>query len=68
MCLWCRTRKFKRHTACFVGTDAVAWMMSHHVVPNVEQAEKLGNDLMHLGLIFEVAYKHNFRNKNYLYR
>lgn len=51
-----------------MGTDAVSWMLSHNIVANVQQAEKLGNDLMHLGLLFEVAYRHNFRNKNYLYR
>ena len=64
----CRTRKFRRHAACFVGSYAVSWMISNRVAPDVPQAEKLGNDLLHLGLLFEVTYKHNFRNKPYLYR
>ena len=63
-----RTRGFKRHAAAFMGNEAVTWMINKGLAGNQEQAERLGNELLRLGLLFEVSFKHAFRNKPYLYR
>lgn len=51
-----------------LGTEAVAWMISSGLAADSDQAERLGNDLLQKGLLFEVSYKHQFRDKPYLYQ
>ena len=64
----CRSKGFKRYGACFVGTEAVAWMLKCSLAPNSEAAVRLGNDLLRMGLLYHVSYKHQFRDKPYLYK
>ena len=63
-----RTKGFKKYGACFLGSEAVAWMISNGLAANSEAAVRLGNDLFRMGLLFEVSYKHAFRDKPYLYQ
>ena len=43
-------------------------MLSNNQASNTEGAERLGNDLLRMGLLYHVTYKHPFRDKPYFYK
>ncbi len=60
-----RLRTYKR---CFVGSEAVQWLINNKLANSTEAAELLGNKLLELGFIHHVLYEHPFRNKFLFYR
>ena len=63
-----RQRHFRKHERCFTGTEACAWLVKQGMAQHTADAEALGVQLMRLGLLHHVEYKHGFRNKDHLYR
>ena len=54
---------------CFVGSDAVEWMIASGMVPSVDSALHLGNVLLDNGLIHHVTDDMNrFKNEELFYR
>ena len=53
---------------CFVGSEAVAWMVGKGMVDNKAEAVQVGNMLLACGIIQHVANAHVFKNKILYYR
>eukprot|EP00753_Platysulcus_tardus_P010728 PLAT300.1.p1 GENE.PLAT300.1~~PLAT300.1.p1 ORF type:complete len:683 (+),score=331.18 PLAT300.1:33-2051(+) len=60
-----RLRSFKR---CFLGTDAVTWLIEDGVASDVEDAVAIGNMLAAVGLLQHVTKDHDFKNEKLFYR
>mmetsp|Transcript_20538 Transcript_20538/g.44916 ORF Transcript_20538/g.44916 Transcript_20538/m.44916 type:complete len:408 (-) Transcript_20538:8-1231(-) len=60
-----RSVKYER---CFVGSDAVRWMLGSGLVTSEAAAVALGNQMTRLGLVQHVLNEHVFENKNLFYR
>eukprot|EP00127_Corallochytrium_limacisporum_P003183 Clim_evm32s147 gene=Clim_evmTU32s147 len=58
----------KMYEGCFLGKDAVKWMLRHHYASNEMAAVRLGNALMLGGFIQHVSDKRNFENSGVFYR
>lgn len=54
--------------ACFIGSEAVAWMLSSGVASNEAEAVQLGNMLLQEKLIAHVLEEHTFENGFFFYR
>jgi hypothetical protein len=52
---------------CFVGSEAVAWLMRTHELTR-EEAIRLGQSLVDRGVIHHVLDEHPFRDGQYFYR
>ena len=51
-----------------MGDEAVEWLIEQKLAADVTEAEHLGNEMLQLGLLHHVTYKHSFKNKSYFYR
>ncbi|EGD80540.1 mercuric reductase [Salpingoeca rosetta] len=63
-----RRYRLKSYKNCFVGSDAVALMMSSGITNTEEDAVLLGNVLLDAGYIAHVLREHRFENKRLFYR
>lgn len=62
-----RSYHFKKYPACFVASDAVAWMVAKlRVTP--ANAVAVGQALGALGLLYHVEQKHIFANEAWFFR
>lgn len=64
----CRLYRLKIYKQCFVGEEAVKWMVDNGVAEGVPEAVQLGNQLMRQGLLQHVTAEHAFENKFLYYR
>ncbi len=64
----CRTYRLKKYTRCFVGLEAVQWLVNAGAAADDEEAVFLGNQMLQLGLLHHVKYKHPFKNRFLFYR
>lgn len=62
-----RTWRLKRYPYCFVGSEAVVWMV-RHFKRTVPEALAMGQALMSLGLLVHVAHEHPFLDDTLYYR
>ena len=62
-----RRHLFKIHSNCFVGSEAVEWMVEKLNISR-EQAIQLGQRLMDEKIIYHVVHKESFQNANFFYR
>jgi len=64
-----KDRKYHLHTykQCFLGTDAIKYMIDEGFAESVEDAEELGEQLVKAGEIYHVTKDHTLRNKDYFY-
>jgi len=62
-----RTYHLQKYKSCFIGTEAVSWMISEGIVKTPEEAVKLGNLLMGANLIRHVVKEHTFKNEPLFY-
>jgi hypothetical protein len=53
---------------CFVGEDAVTWMVETGVAGSITEALDIGNQLQTLGFLEHVVQEHQFKNKPLFYR
>uniref|UniRef100_A0A7S1TCV4 DEP domain-containing protein n=1 Tax=Compsopogon caeruleus TaxID=31354 RepID=A0A7S1TCV4_9RHOD len=65
-----RDRKFKLRSfpSCFVGFEAVQWLVDHGFAANEEDAVRLGDSMIHAGVFHHVLREHSFKNENLFYR
>ena len=62
-----RSYHFKKYPACFVASDAVAWMVAKlRLAPATAVA--VGQALCALGLLYHVEQKHLFANEEWFFR
>jgi potassium efflux system protein len=62
-----RRRLLARHPRCFVGGEAVAWLMQREGLTRGE-AIAVGRDLVERGVIHHVLDEHDFRDGPFFYR
>ena len=65
-----RDRKYhcKTYKECFIGLDAVAYMISSGLAANEEAAIALGNRLIDSNYLHHVVRDHTFKNEKLFYR
>ena len=59
----CRSYHFKTYRQCFVGSNAVQWLLSAGFADDAAEAVQMGNDMLHLGLLHHVKHEHAFENR-----
>lgn len=62
-----RTYRGKTYPQCFVGSDAVTWLVGRHGI-TVGEAEAVGQRLLDLGVLRHVLGEHDFSDANLFYR
>lgn len=62
-----RSHHLKIYRACFLGTEAVAWLRQRFGC-SAAIAELLGQALLNLGLMHHVLHEHAFKDQDYFYR
>lgn len=55
------------HRQCFLGSDAVQWLLEERLVKTEAEALNLGNRLMQVGLIEHVTGNQPFKNQNQIF-
>lgn len=55
------------YSACFVGSEAVSWLVEKQDYQH-EEAMEIGQILMEKGIIYHVTNEHNFKDGYYFYR
>lgn len=63
-----RMHNFKKYPACFTGKEAVAFFMSKNYAQTEEDAIKLGNCIMEMGIFEHVTKDHELKNEALFYR
>jgi len=63
-----RTNLLKKYPKCFVGSDAVIFFLSTPYANTVDEAEKVGQQLMDADIIHHVLDAYEFKNENLYYR
>jgi len=63
-----RTHRLKNYPKCFLGNDAVTWLITNKIVMDVKSALCIGNLLMGEGLFKHVTGDHSFKNESLFYR
>lgn len=66
-----RTYRLRKFRDCFVGAEAVNWMIESEDLPKiqtVEYAEQLGSIMCRFGYVSHVLERHDFKSKYYFYR
>lgn len=60
--------RLRRYPNCFVGEDAVSFMVEQGICDSAEEAVALGNQMLDEGLLHHVCYEHPFLNERKFYR
>mmetsp|Transcript_21277 Transcript_21277/g.30773 ORF Transcript_21277/g.30773 Transcript_21277/m.30773 type:complete len:665 (-) Transcript_21277:99-2093(-) len=63
-----RVYHFKTYEQCFIGEDAVRYMIADGIAGTKAEAVLIGNLLVDFGYIFHVTRDHNFKNEFLFYR
>jgi hypothetical protein len=65
-----RTRRhlLKSYKHCFIGSEAVTWMVENLALASRDEAVQLGQELLFNNYIQHVSDDHDFRDKNMFYR
>eukprot|EP01084_Bolivina_argentea_P016762 31320_1 len=62
-----RNYHFREYKNCFVGKDAVSWLVEHKICYSKDAAVTLGQWWMDNNLIYHVSRQHSFADYNYFY-
>ena len=64
-----RLYHFKKYKNCFVGSEAVDWLIKHETDPRGDRKEAvvLGEKMFELGLLRHVTNDHNFKDETLFY-
>ena len=60
--------RLKRYEDCFVGSEAVEWLMEAKIAKSVAAAVGIGYRLVQLGYVNHVTNDHDFKNEYLFYR
>jgi len=63
-----RTYHLKKYTSCFLGTEAVEFLIVNKHASDTADALRLGNVLLKRGIFFHVARDHDLKNEKLFYR
>ncbi|CAM9432335.1 unnamed protein product, partial [Sphacelaria rigidula] len=63
-----RTYRCRTYKRCFVGSQAVWWMIQNDIASSVPEALKIGDLLIDHGVFSHVAKAHMFENEYLFYR
>eukprot|EP00798_Chlamydomonas_sp_ICE-L_P022719 gene22719-29882_t len=63
-----RTYRLRKYKKCFIGSEAVDWMVRMGHAPDRLLACALGQAMMNAGLIHHVVWEHQFEDQYYFYR
>jgi pyruvate/2-oxoglutarate dehydrogenase complex dihydrolipoamide dehydrogenase (E3) component len=63
-----RRYRLSKYKQCFIGSEAVVWMLSNDIAKDEEDAVRLGNMLLNSGMFHHVTRDHEFKNENLFYR
>ncbi len=63
-----RVQRFSKHARCFLGSEAVEWMLSQQIATDVQHAVRIGNTLITANVIHHVTREHAFKNEPLFYR
>ena len=63
----CRSYLFTDYPSCFVGSEAVDWIVQHKAFKR-PQAVKLGERMFESGLFHHVTDEHDFKDGNFFFR
>jgi len=63
-------RKYRLTTyeKCFIGTEAVQWLLETKAVDSIAEAVAVGNQMLRSGLLHHVLNEHPFKNSFLFYR
>lgn len=59
---------FKTYKNCFVGSEAVAWLVSSGHATDIAEALVVGNLMLKENIFFHVTRDHVFKNEKLFYR
>ena len=62
-----RTYRLKTYPACFVGSEAVDYMVENHLATSRHDAVKIGRELLELGHFDHVLREHDFKDEFLFY-
>lgn len=63
-----RSYHLKKYEKCFVGSEAVDWLVASEVALDRQAAVSLGQQLIDDGFVSHVTKDHGFEDANYFYR
>lgn len=63
-----RMYHLQMYTSCFVGEQAVHWLVEQGHAIDAEEAVELGNRMLLMGLLHHVCHEHLFQNAYLFYR
>eukprot|EP00959_Pyramimonas_sp_CCMP1952_P162245 3392386-Pyramimonas_sp.AAC.1 len=63
-----RTFHFRTYENCFIGKDAVTWLVRTRTVLDRVEAVQLGEQMVEAGFIYHVLGEHDFKDMNLYYR
>mmetsp|Transcript_16893 Transcript_16893/g.18795 ORF Transcript_16893/g.18795 Transcript_16893/m.18795 type:complete len:591 (-) Transcript_16893:50-1822(-) len=62
-----RTYRLRVYKDCFVGKQAIDWMVGSMQLSSREEARFIGQQVLDKGIIFHVTHDHAFEDKQYYY-
>lgn len=63
-----RTYHLKTYEKCFIGSEAVQYLVANNFASSADEAIVLGNVMLEQGLFFHVTRDHTFKNERLFYR
>lgn len=63
-----RIHRLRVYKECFSGREAVQWMIANGHASSVNEAERLGNEMMKNGVFEHISNSHLFEDSSVLYR
>lgn len=63
-----RIHRLRVYQECFSGREAVQWMLTNGHASSVNEAERLGNEMMKNGVFEHISNSHLFEDSSVLYR
>jgi len=63
-----RRYHLQKNPKCFIGTEGVAWLVTHGFAEDANLAVSLGQMMMDADLLHHVKDAHNFKNEELFYR
>ncbi|CAM9869599.1 unnamed protein product [Sphacelaria rigidula] len=63
-----RIHRLRVYKKCFSGREAVQWMLSNGHATSINEAKRLGNEMMKNGVFEHISNSHLFEDSSVLYR